>query len=429
MFPYDAVRQAKTLHKTMLLSTPNVVGVGIGYKLRAGQATTEPSVIVLVRQKTPLAGLRSEAVIPHELSGIRTDVIEVGDLRPLQTRTERWRPAPGGVSLGHYKISAGTLGSLVYDQRSGEPLILSNNHVLANNNQAVPGDPILQPGPADGGLLQRDTIARLLRFVPLRFNVAPATCSFARSYARLGNALAGLLGSAHRIQVIRNNPSLENRVDAAVARPVDDRALEAQTLEIGKLTGSAQAEPGQAVRKSGRTTSLTYGEVTVIDTTITVGYTPYHAATFENQILTTPMSEGGDSGSLLALAGQPLAVGLLFAGSAQTTIFNPIQAVMQTLEIEIGNAKEEANALRQDELRRAQAVRQAYQETLLAKTNVTGVGIGLRHTAGKRTGQLGLVVTVAKKVPQAWLNPQDVLPKEIDGVPVDVRETGKLEAY
>ena len=287
----------------------------------------------------------------------------------------------------------------------------------------------MQPGPADGGQLQRDTIARLLRFVPLRFNLAPATCNIARSYARVGNALANMLGSQHRIQVIRNNPGLENQVDAAVARPIDAGLVEAGALEIGKLTGATQAAPGQAVRKSGRTTGLTSGEVTVVDATITVGYTPNYSATFEDQILTTPMSEGGDSGSLLALAGEPLAIGLLFAGSAQTTIFNPIQAVMQALDIRVGNAAADAKALRQEALQRAQAVRQEHQEALLAKANVTGVGVGLRHTGGQRTEQMGIVVMVSKKVPRAWLDPQDVIPSEIDGVPVDVREVGRLEAY
>lgn len=53
----------------------------------------------------------------------------------------RIRKAPGGVSVGHYKITAGTLGCLA--TRGRRLLILSNNHVLANSNNARTGDPIL----------------------------------------------------------------------------------------------------------------------------------------------------------------------------------------------------------------------------------------------------------------------------------------------
>src|SRR3989449_7150169 len=84
----------------------------------------------------------------------------------FRSRTRRIRPAPGGVSIGHIQITAGTLGILA--RRNGRPVILSNNHVLANQNAGRVGDPILQPGPADGGRLQ-DTIARLVDFVPIQF--------------------------------------------------------------------------------------------------------------------------------------------------------------------------------------------------------------------------------------------------------------------
>ena len=125
----DEVRQAKTLHKAELLSRPNVVGVGVGYKTTRNQVSDELSIVVLVRHKVSPAGLFPTQSIPKEVESIRTDVVEVGDLRPQILNTERWRPAPGGVSLGHYKITAGTLGCVVYDRKSGARLILSNNHV------------------------------------------------------------------------------------------------------------------------------------------------------------------------------------------------------------------------------------------------------------------------------------------------------------
>jgi len=164
MAKIEQVTVVKEQHKTALITRPNVVGVGVGEKETHGHKTGEICVIVMVRVKVPKAGLSPQALVPREVNGIPTDVIQVGDLRPLQSRTDRWRPAPGGVSIGHYQITAGTLGCVVRDRNSGERLILSNNHVLANSNDASPGDPILQPGPADGGQAANDRIGQLERF-------------------------------------------------------------------------------------------------------------------------------------------------------------------------------------------------------------------------------------------------------------------------
>ena len=428
MTDFEAVMQAKALNKTVLLARPNVVGLGVGYKSSGKSISAELSIVVLVRQKVPAAALTAEALIPQELAGVRTDVIEVGDLRPFSLRTERWRPAPAGVSLGHYKITAGTLGCAVYDRNSNERLILSNNHVLANRNEAYPGDPILQPGPADGGQVERDTIARLVRFIPLRYNTAPVNCGLARSYALLGNFFARMIGSQHQIQAIRVLPAHGNLLDAAVARPLEDNAILNSSLEIGQINGETTAALGMPVCKSGRTTAYTTGVITVLDATLTVNYGSERAATFEHQFVTSPMSQGGDSGSLLVSCDKHEAVGLLFAGSDQATLYTPIQTVMKELEIEITPKVESKGSIRQAAVERAQAVKHTHQAALLAKANVVGVGVGLIHRNGQRTDQVGLIVMVDEKIPRARLAPEDVLPSEIEGVPVDVREVGRVKA-
>lgn len=83
----------------------------------------------------------------------------------------------------------------------------------------------------------------------------------------------------------------------------------------------------------------------------------------------------------------------------------------------------------QDETLRAQAVKREYASQLMAKANVVGVGVGFCQRQGKRTDQVGLVVMVNKKLPAAQLAPEDVIPHEIDGVPVDVQEVGEIRAY
>jgi hypothetical protein len=73
-------------------------------------------------------------------------------------------------------------------------------------------------------------------------------------------------------------------------------------------------------------------------------------------------------------------------------------------------------------------VRRRYQDELMAKANVVGVGIGFRQQGGESTHQPALVVMVSKKVPEWQLSPEDVIPASLDGVPVDVQEIGELRA-
>ena len=124
-------------------------------------------------------------------------------------------------------------------------------------------------------------------------------------------------------------------VDAAVARPINDEDVLDEILNIGEISGTAEATLGMAVRKSGRTTGYTTGTINTIEATVSVNYGPGQVATFENQLVAGPMSEGGDSGSLIVDANSQQAVGLLFAGSTQSTIFSPIQAVLDCLDVEI----------------------------------------------------------------------------------------------
>ena len=86
------------------------------------------------------------------------------------------------------------------------------------------------------------------------------------------------------------------------------------------------------------------------------------------------------------------------------------------------------NADHDDLTRLAVRVKQSHEEELLTKANVLGVGVGLRERRGLRGEQVALVVLVRRKLPVAQLAPDDVIPSEIDGVPVDVQEVGKIVA-
>ncbi len=93
-------------------------------------------------EKGEASELTERDLVLETIGGIPTDVVQTGRIRALQLPTERHRPAPGGVSIGHHEITAGTFGCLV--RKNGHTLILSNNHVLANSNDAQIGDPILR---------------------------------------------------------------------------------------------------------------------------------------------------------------------------------------------------------------------------------------------------------------------------------------------
>jgi hypothetical protein len=369
-------------------------------------------------------------MVPREVGGVRTDVMQVGIIRALAGRAERWRPAPPGVSIGHFQITAGTLGAVVRDRDTGQPLILSNNHVLANGNEAKLGDPILQPGTVDGGMIEEDTLAHLERFHPIKFGVEPASCDLADLYARTSNALAHLVGSRHRVQILKTDPLAVNLVDAALALPIEPGAISNTILEIGEILGVTAAGLGMLVRKSGRTTGISTGEVLVLDTTIQVSYGAGRSATFEEQIITSPMSQGGDSGALLVGADNLFAVGLLFAGSSETTVYNPIQAVLDCLNVEFASESAVNKRVNRDAtIKRAQAIREAYQGMLMKKANVVGVGVGLLHRGGGRTDTIGLIVMVRQKVPRKLLSSEDIIPSEIEGIPVDVKEVGEIEPH
>jgi len=327
------ILQIKKAQEHELLGKKNVVGVGIGKKIVGGKQADQECITVMVSQKVPLQALSEEDLVPREIEGVVTDVVEVGIVRALAERTDRWRPAPGGVSIGHYKITAGTLGARVRDRETGRSLILSNNHVLANSNDASQGDEILQPGPHDGGDTEKDVIAKLDSFVPIQFSTAPPDCGIGKSVADLCNLLARVVGSSHRLRAIRTSAET-NRVDAAVALPLGDDLVSSEILEIGEVRDwSEDVQIGTVVKKSGRTTELTEGSVQILDATINVQYGEGKIATFTGQLVAGPMSQPGDSGSLVVDL-ENRAVGLLFAGSDQSTIFNPIKDVVSLLGID-----------------------------------------------------------------------------------------------
>jgi len=246
----------------------------------------------------------------RELAHGEAEVRYVGSIRPMQSPwyQSRCRPLRIGCSVGHFNVTAGTLGAFVRDTTTGATNILSNNHVLADENRSQPGDQILQPGKYDNGTQPTDVVAALTRFESIDFS----------------------------------NPNL---VDCAIAKLENSVQATITSLDtLGQLMGQrgTPIDVGVLVRKLGRTTGVTYGSISAIELdNVAVGY-DQGVAQFDSQIEIESVgpglfSDGGDSGSLVVDADN-LGLGLLFAGSDQgganslgLTYANPLETVLTAL--------------------------------------------------------------------------------------------------
>ena len=303
-------------------SSQGIVGVGIGLPDPESIAfgvggPGEPTLTLFTESALPretLLGQLAESAGTKALSSVPIQQVVVGSVDAYSHRA-RHRPAPGGVSVGHVSITAGTLGSRAIGLTApwnNRHLILSNNHVLANSNAARFGDSILQPGAADGGRHPGDQIAVLARWVPINFGGA-------------ANVVDAAFGWAWH-ERIRGEQYYISGGRAAYYR-----------------TGTAPlaASLGLIVGKSARTTGLTQGRVTQIGVSVNVNYGAGRVALFRNQIAiqsvnANPFSAGGDSGSLIwHWANGVRPVGLLFAGGGGTTFANPIGSVLAALNIRL----------------------------------------------------------------------------------------------
>ncbi len=92
------------------------------------------------------------------------------------------------------------------------------------------------------------------------------------------------------------------------------------------------------VQKTGRTTDYTVGVIQDIDYRLPLDYKRPGGGTgrvgLRDQVLCTRYTDAGDSGSAV-LNMQGKVVGLHFAGSPSTSIFNRIQDVLDALKIEV----------------------------------------------------------------------------------------------
>lgn len=305
----DFMEQLKQFVRTRgedFLKDKNISSVGIGYKERDGKKTKEISVQFTVEKKASTDVLESldtkEIPKSFTIGGVEvpTDVLErsyqLGYKLVTESKAEsvsrktRIDPIRPGISVANKRVSAGTIGCIVYDKVDGTPYILSNWHVLNGPNGQI-GDDVVQPGPFDDNRAAQNRLGKLVR-------------------SHLGPA-----------------------GDCAIAS-IEDRRFEPEILDLAvKVEAIGEPELGDKVIKSGRTTAVTHGIVSRIHTMTRIDYggSVGEKAIGGFEIEVDPanppsngeVSMGGDSGSVWLFknnqgnAGKVMA-GLHFAGEAPT---------------------------------------------------------------------------------------------------------------
>ena len=305
-----------------LLKLGNVVLVYRGHKIKDGNDTGEECICVGVVRKLPENRLREKDIVPKTYNGLKTDVIEVGEIvfqdsvlrtddsKPktdLKTdnpisKTEstitRYRPFPCGVSGSNLSVERGTFGAFVRDDEG--IYVLSCNHVLSCDVTKPVEEQkcreIIQPSLADSVHPNDDVVGELCRSIPFK----------------------------------ENSP---NDVDAAVFK-VDEDLTDQRILNIGLPCGILREYPlNLEVMKCGRTSCVTRGRLIGTDAIVKIKLgTVYYL--FRDQLVFSNMSDSGDSGSLI-LDNKKRAVALLIAGSSRITIGTPITKVLRALNIEL----------------------------------------------------------------------------------------------
>jgi len=237
-----------------LLKIPGVLKVTIGIKEKEKRLTGEVVFRVYVEEKKPLDQIPPEQRVPKTIRGVNTDVLVVR--KPVnEDDTSKYRPVKGGIQVNaNGSGMVGTMGCLAQLTSDDSFVILSNHHVLYDGS-AVDGTEIGQP------------------------NYVSSLCCTCNDIA------ANVHGIHH------------DHLDCAIARLKSGVSHDARIEEIGFITGVGEAVVGHAVKKRGRTTGLTTGEVS----DITFGADG--VTILEIEVKTddgdTRFSRGGDSGSAL----------------------------------------------------------------------------------------------------------------------------------
>jgi len=224
----------------------NVVGISKELKprIKNGKVIENEKVLrVYVIKKLPESCLAPEDIIPKTIDDIPTDVVEIGEVRALDSptvyisssvdKTKKFRPVKLGVSVGHWGITAGTLGMLY--EYNGEILAGSNAHVLTPDGSLHPEQilekRICQPGPYHDSNRESNVVGQYYwheRIIPTGES---STCPISNAIIKGLNWIARIVGSRTRFKL--ETLDIFNHQDFAVYKPLVEHEL---TVADGSLT-------------------------------------------------------------------------------------------------------------------------------------------------------------------------------------------------
>ncbi|AEB75584.1 hypothetical protein [Clostridium botulinum] len=281
------------------LNKANVIGVGLGYKIKNGFCYYKECIKIFVTKKIAENKLSDNDLVPKCFKGIETDVNEIG-FQSMYSLRDRKRPVTGGYNISPtIGAESGTLGCIVTDGKYY--YVLSNNHILASNGKTPINCPIIQPSRKYKGKDPNDIIANLSKYIIIK----------------------------------KSTPTEveENFVDCAIAKITRRSYISTKITFLGRIKGTKAPRLYEKVQKVGCTTELTQGQISSIGTTIITDIMEEQTL-FKNQIITNKMASGGDSGSIL-LDKNMNAIGLLMSGGSSSNTYNPISAVLDSLNVKI----------------------------------------------------------------------------------------------
>jgi hypothetical protein len=300
---------------TDMLAKKNVVGVGVGKKWTNNKNTGKDSLLVFVKEKVNQSIINTKDLIPKTINGYTVDVVGKSGNFSMLSYTQKTRPLKPGYSCGHLWVTAGTIGGFFKD-REGQIVMLSNNHVLACTNRGIRGHVSLQPGIYDDLNWQNNIVGNLKYHRPL---VGPNGSSF--------DAVKWSTITGYNVE------------DSATALVSNPDMIDLSYPTIGYPVGFRDnVNINEQVQKVGRTTQYTTGNIIATNAIVAVQYGNQNFL-FKDQIITSGMAQGGDSGSALFDMDRNI-IGLLFAGSNTVTIYNKIAHPRATYGLEIINVNQ-----------------------------------------------------------------------------------------
>jgi len=285
------------IHKEVeeeLKKIPGVVGVGIGFKETEGKRTKEVSFRVYVTKKKNPKDIAPAEMVPKTIKGFPTDVIELESTQTIEDDS-RYRPVKGGIQIGNGSGSVGTLGCLAKLDSDGSWVALSNHHVMMSGDKELSDH--VKIGQPD--------------------------------YSSCCCCSCGEIGEV-------TNASIGGLVDCAIAKLNSGVTSVNEINGIGPVRGVATAVLGEPVRKVGRTTGLTTGEI--VDIAYVTTSTASHSFTSQIKIDPAPdvpkFSNNGDSGSAIVNSDDKV-VGLLWGGNTGHGVASHINNVTSAMGITI----------------------------------------------------------------------------------------------